>query len=70
VDASLKREITKDVFGLAAVLIFLATMFLAAFRWSTNPGPIGALGSLPLVLVVVFYVINKYRSNKGDRGHA
>ena len=73
-DPALKEEIVKDVFGLSAVFIFLGTMFLAAFRWSDEPGPIGALGSVPMVLFVVSYVFKKYvlhtRDRSGGRGAA
>jgi hypothetical protein len=69
-DPSLKKEIVKDAFGLAAVFVFLCTMLLAAFRWSDDPGPIGALGSVPLILFVAAYLYKKYYVNLRDRGHA
>jgi hypothetical protein len=61
-DVSVKREILKDSAGLTAVLIFLVTMFLAAFCWSATPRPGSALASLPLVVLVVFAMRRRYRT--------
>ena len=57
---SLKKELIKDVFGLGAVLIYFCTIFLAAFRWGENPGPIGAAASIPLMLFIAAYVYKRY----------
>ncbi len=69
-DPSLKKELVKDAFGLSAVFIFLATMLLAAFRWSDDPGPVAALGTAPLVLLVAGFILKRCRFYRtvGGRG--
>jgi hypothetical protein len=69
-DRALKKEIAKDAFGLSAVFIFLGTIFLAAFRWSDDPGPAGALGTVPLILFVAAYLHKKYYLNTRGGGRA
>lgn len=60
--ASVKKELFNDFLGLAAVLIFLGTLFLAALRWSAAPSPVGALASLPLIALAAFSIRRKYRT--------
>ena len=69
-DPSLKKELVKDAFGLGAVLIYFCTIFLAAFRWSDEPGPIGAAASVPLLLFIAAYVYKRYFSGTTRRGNA
>jgi hypothetical protein len=66
----LRQELIKDVFGLGAVFIYLCTIFLAAFRWSDTPGPIGAVASVPLMLFIAAYIYKKYFTGRKDPGHA
>jgi hypothetical protein len=66
---SLKKELVKDVFGLGAVVIYLCTIFLAAFRWSEYPRPMGAAASVPLMLFIVAYIYVKYFTGRKDPGH-
>ena len=68
-DPLVKKEIVKDVFGLGAVFIYLCTIFLAAFRWSEKPQPVGAAASIPLLLFIVAYVYVKYFTGRKDPGH-
>jgi hypothetical protein len=69
-DPSLKKEIVKDVFGLGAVFIYFCAIFLAAFRWSEKPGPIGAAASIPLMLFVAAYVYKRYFTRPKGEGNA
>ena len=69
-DPSLRNEIVKDVFGLGAVLIYFCTIFLAAFRWSEKPGPIGAAASIPLMLFIAAYVYKRYFAVSKGPGNA
>ena len=66
----LKKELVKDVFGLGAVFVYFCTIFLAAFRWSDEPGPIGAAASVPLLLFIAAYVYKRYFSGTTRRGSA
>jgi hypothetical protein len=67
-DALRRKEVVKDVFGLGAVCVYLCTIFLAAFRWSEKPGPIGAAASIPLVLFVAAYVYKRYVAGTQRQG--
>jgi hypothetical protein len=67
---SLKKELVKDAFGLGAVFIYFCTIFLAAFRWSETPGPIGAAASIPLMLFIAAYVYKRYFAGTKDQGNA
>ena len=69
-DPSLKKELVKDVFGLGAVFIYLCTIFLAAFRWSETPGPMGAVASVPLMLFIAAYVCKRYVAGTKSPGNA
>jgi hypothetical protein len=69
-NASVKKELLKDLVGLAALLIFLGTVFLAAFSSSPAPGPVGAVASLPLIVLVAFSIRRKYRTFYRRSGHA
>ena len=69
-DPAVKKEIVKDVFGLGAVCIYLCTIFLAAFRWSETPGPIGAAASVPLMLFIAAYVYKRYVAGTKGQGNA
>jgi hypothetical protein len=69
-DRSLKKELVKDAFGLGAVLIYFCTIFLAAFRWSERPGPIGAAASIPLMLFIAAYVYKRYFAGTQGQGDA
>jgi hypothetical protein len=69
-DPALKKELIKDVFGLGAVLIYFCTIFLAAFRWSEKPGPIGAAASVPLLLFIAAYVYKRYFAGTPGQGNA
>ena len=66
---AVKNEIVKDLFGLGAVFIYFCTIFLATFRWSERPGPIGAAASVPLMLWIAVYVYVKYFTGRKDPGH-
>ncbi len=59
-DPALRKELVKDAFGLGAVFVYFCTIFLAAFRWSEKPGPIGAAASVPLLLFIAAYVYKRY----------
>lgn len=69
-DPAVKKEIVKDVFGLGAVCIYFCTIFLAAFRWSETPGPIGAAASIPLMLFIAAYVYKRYVAGTKGQGNA
>jgi hypothetical protein len=64
-----KKEIVKDVFGLGAIVIYLCTIFLAAFRWSDDPQPLRAAASVPLMVFVAAYIYVKYFTGRKDPGH-
>ena len=69
-DPVLKKELVKDVFGLGAVFVYFCTIFLAAFRWSEKPGPIGAAASVPLMLFIAAYVYKRYVAGTTGQGNA
>ena len=67
---AVKNEIVKDLFGLGAVFIYFCAIFLAAFRWSEKPGPIGAAASIPLMLGIAAYVYKRYFAGTKGQGNA
>jgi hypothetical protein len=67
-DPSLKKELTKDLFGLGAVFIYLCTILLAAFKWSAAPQPLRAAASIPLTLFIAAYVYKRYSARGKDQG--
>jgi hypothetical protein len=69
-DPSLKKELVKDVFGLGAVFIYLCTIFLAVFKWTVAPRPMGAAASIPLMLFIAAYIYKKYFSGRKRAGAA
>jgi hypothetical protein len=70
VDHDLKKEVVKDVFGLGAVLVYLGTVLLAAFRWSGAPQPLRAAASVPLALFVAAYIYKRYFRRPNRAGAA
>jgi hypothetical protein len=69
-DQSLKKEVVKDIFGLGAVFIYFCTIFLAAFKWSERPSPMGAAASVPLMLFIAAYIYKKYFTGRNRAGAA
>ena len=69
-DPSMKKELITDAFGLGAVFIYFCAIFLAAFRWSEKPGPIGAAASIPLMLFIAAYVYKRYFTGAKGQGNA